>query len=101
MSRRVPSSHPNRLNPTQKITVQQGIDPAYAPVVIRDVAGGFTFLTSSTMTSTDTVDLGGHAYPVVDVDISVASHPFWTGKGRALDTEGRVEKFRRRYGIDA
>jgi large subunit ribosomal protein L31 len=40
-------------------------------------------------------------YPVVDVDVSSASHPWWTGKGRVLDTEGRVEAFRRRYGAGA
>ncbi|MDQ4112199.1 MAG: 50S ribosomal protein L31, partial [Actinomycetota bacterium] len=37
-------------------------------------------------------------YPVVDVDVSSASHPFWTGRGRVVDTEGRVERFKRRYG---
>ena len=45
-----------------------------------------------------TVTIDGRRYPVVDVDVSVHSHPFWTGKGRVLDSEGRVEAFERRYG---
>lgn len=56
-------------------------------------------LTRSTRTSTDTkVWTDGHTYPVIRVDISAASHPFWTGNHRVLDTAGQVEKFRRRYG---
>jgi large subunit ribosomal protein L31 len=45
-----------------------------------------------------TVDIDGRSYPVVDVDISSHSHPFWTGNARTLDTEGRVQAFERRYG---
>ena len=59
------------------------------------------FVSSSTMTSSETVEIDGITYPVIDVDVSTASHPLWTGKGRVLDTEGRVEKFRRRYGAGA
>jgi large subunit ribosomal protein L31 len=44
------------------------------------------------------VEVDGEAYPVFDVDVSSASHPFWTGRGRVVDTEGRVEAFNRRYG---
>lgn len=81
--------------------MKHGIHPAYAPVVFRDKAADLTFLSSSTLTSDETVELDGVTYPVVDVDISTASHPFWTGQGRVLDTEGRVEKFNRRYGVSA
>lgn len=78
--------------------MKPGIHPAYQPVVFRDRAGGMAFLTRSTMTSDQTIEWeDGRTYPVVDVDISAASHPFWTGKGRTLDTEGRVAAFRRRY----
>lgn len=78
--------------------MQTGIHPAYAPVVFRDRSAGWQILTRSTLTSDETVEHEGRSYPVVDVDVSVASHPFWTGRGRVLDSEGRVERFQRRYG---
>ncbi|GGU83173.1 50S ribosomal protein L31 type B 2 [Streptomyces litmocidini] len=79
--------------------MKPGIHPAYEPVVFRDSASGTAFLTRSTMTSDKTVAWeDGNAYPVVDVEISSASHPFHTGTARVLDTAGRVEKFQRRYG---
>lgn len=78
--------------------MQQGIHPAYGPVVFRDKAAGYAFLTRSTMTSDRTITWeDGRAYPVVDVEISAASHPFYTGTARVLDTAGRVERFERRY----
>ena len=76
--------------------------PAYGFVVFRDKSAGTAFLSRSTLaTRTDLPTLeweDGGTYPLVDVDVSSASHPFWTGNARVLDTEGRVEKFRRRYG---
>jgi large subunit ribosomal protein L31 len=79
--------------------MKQGIHPAYQPVVFRDRSAGVAFLTRSTATPSATVEWeDGNTYPVVDVEISSASHPFWTGKAREIDTEGRVAKFRRRYG---
>ena len=78
--------------------MKHGIHPQYAPVAFRDKSGDLTFVSSSTLTSSETVEIDGVTYPVIDVEISTASHPFWTGKGRVLDTEGRVEKFNRRYG---
>ncbi|MFJ6405779.1 type B 50S ribosomal protein L31 [Streptomyces hydrogenans] len=79
--------------------MKPGIHPAYEPVVFRDSASGTAFLTRSTMTSDKTVVWeDGDTYPVVDVEISSASHPFYTGTARVLDTAGRVEKFQRRYG---
>lgn len=75
------------------------IHPAYRPVVFRDRAAEFSFLTRSTATSDNTVEwTDGNTYPVIDVEISSASHPFYTGKGRVVDTAGRVERFQRRYG---
>jgi large subunit ribosomal protein L31 len=81
--------------------MRRGIHPPYAPVVFRDRSTGDLLLTRSTMTSDRTIDLDGTTYPVVDVDVSTASHPFWTGRGRVVDSEGRVERFRRRYGSRA
>jgi large subunit ribosomal protein L31 len=73
------------------------IHPTYVPVVFRDLTSGETFLTRSTLTSEKTIDLDGTTYPVVDVEISSASHPFYTGKQRILDSAGRVEKFNQRF----
>ncbi|MFB9377068.1 type B 50S ribosomal protein L31 [Kineococcus gynurae] len=77
------------------------IHPEYDLVVFRDKSAGVAFLSRSTLSSRrdlPTVEWeDGRTYPVQDVDVSSASHPFWTGKARVLDSEGRVEKFRRRY----
>jgi large subunit ribosomal protein L31 len=74
------------------------IHPDYAPVVFRDLASGATFLTRSTVTSEKTIEWeDGNTYPVIDVEISSESHPFYTGKQRILDSAGRVEKFNQRF----
>lgn len=78
--------------------MKKNLHPDYRQVVFRDRSGGLTFRTGSTLTSTQTVEFEGATYPVIDVDISSASHPFWSGRERIVDTEGRVERFRRRYG---
>ncbi|MFF3390157.1 type B 50S ribosomal protein L31 [Streptomyces sp. NPDC002669] len=79
--------------------MKPGLHPAYRPVVFRDKAANFAFLTRSTLTGNRTVEWeDGNTYPVVDVEISSASHPFCTGTARVLDTAGRVERFERRYG---
>ncbi|MFL1380104.1 MULTISPECIES: type B 50S ribosomal protein L31 [unclassified Nocardiopsis] len=79
--------------------MKKGIHPEYRPVVFRDRAGDFAILTRSTRTSDKTVDWeDGNTYPVIDVEISSASHPFYTGNARVVDTAGRVERFKRRYG---
>lgn len=73
--------------------------PEYRAVVFRDASAGFSFLTRSTRTSDMTVTWeDGQEYPVIDIEVSSASHPFYTGRATVLDTAGRVEKFRRRYG---
>jgi len=74
------------------------IHPDYHPVVFKDATTGDAFLTRSTITSERTIEFHGSTYPLVVVDISSASHPFWTGSRRHIDTAGQVEKFRRRYG---
>ncbi|CAL9568865.1 50S ribosomal protein L31 type B [Streptomyces sp. enrichment culture] len=79
--------------------MKPGIHPPYRPVVFRDRNADFAFLTRSTMTGDKTIEWeDGNTYPVVDVEISSASHPFYTGTQRVLDTAGRVERFERRYG---
>ncbi|MET8630212.1 type B 50S ribosomal protein L31 [Kitasatospora sp. NPDC004669] len=79
--------------------MKPGIHSAYRPVVFRDRVGGLAFLARSTATSTNTMEWeDGNTYPVIDVEISSASHPFYTGKSRVVDVAGRVERFNRRYG---
>ena len=79
--------------------MKPGIHPEYRPVVFRDRSADFAFLTRSTATSDKSIQWSdGKTYPVIDVDVSSASHPFYTGRTRIVDTAGRVEQFRRRYG---
>lgn len=80
--------------------MKSGIHPDYHPVVFRDAATGTQFLTRSTATSENTVDWSdGNTYPLITVDVTSDSHPFWTGAQRVMDSEGRVERFKRRYGM--
>ncbi|MFI1562760.1 type B 50S ribosomal protein L31 [Streptomyces sp. NPDC020490] len=75
------------------------IHPVTRPVVFRDRAADVAFLTRSTADSPRTIEWeDGNTYPLIDVEISSASHPFYTGNQRVLDTAGRVERFERRYG---
>ena len=79
--------------------MKQGIHPDYHPVVFQDAGTGKQFLTRSTATSNRTVEWSdGNTYPLLIVDITSDTHPFWTGAARILDTQGRVEKFEKRYG---
>ncbi|QDQ91181.1 type B 50S ribosomal protein L31 [Rhodococcus sp. WB9] len=80
--------------------MKANIHPDYHPVVFQDASTGTTFLTRSTLTSDRTaVWEDGNTYPLVVVDVTSESHPFWTGAQRVMDTAGRVEKFERRYGV--
>lgn len=78
--------------------MKKGIHPDYRPVAFRDITTGTTFVTRSTVASNKTIEIDGATYPLIDADVTSASHPFWTGKQSVLDTEGRVEAFNRRYG---
>ncbi len=82
--------------------MKPGIHPDYHPVVFQDATTGKLFLTRSTIISSRVVDWptpdGVRTYPLVVVEVSSDSHPFWTGARRILDTAGQVEKFYRRYG---
>jgi large subunit ribosomal protein L31 len=69
-------------------------------VVFQDMSTDYSILTRSCVQTNDTVEWeDGKTYPLYKLDISSASHPFYTGKQRIVDTAGRVERFRRRYGI--
>lgn len=79
--------------------MKEGIHPNYRPVVFKDISTDFAFLTRSTINTKETIQWeDGNEYPLVKVEISSASHPFYTGKQKLVDTAGRVDKFYRRYG---
>ena len=75
------------------------IHPKYNEVVFQDVTSDLIFLTRSTLTSKESIKWeDGKEYPLIKVEVSSASHPFYTGKQKLMDTSGRVDKFRKRYG---
>ena len=80
--------------------MKENIHPKYRPVVFRDTASGTLFLTRSTVKTNETIEYeDGNEYPVFNIEISSASHPFFTGKQKLVDTAGRVERFKRKYNI--
>ncbi|MFW0791275.1 type B 50S ribosomal protein L31 [Gordonia sp. CPCC 205333] len=86
------------MSPQQKLPATTA-DIDYHPVVFADANTGKRFLTRSTATSASTVQWeDGNTYPLITVDVTSDSHPFWTGTARRMDTAGRVERFERRYG---
>ena len=80
------------------------LHPDYRPVVYQDTSSDFAFLTRSTIKTDETIEWeDGNTYPLAKLEISSASHPFYTGKQILVDSGGRVERFRRRYakvGVD-
>ncbi len=75
------------------------IHPEYREVVFQDLSSDFSFLTRSTIRSKETIKWeDGNEYPLIKVEVSSASHPFYTGKHKVLDSGGRVDRFKRRYG---
>ena len=78
--------------------MRKDIHPQYKDVVFQDTSSDFKFLTKSTMGSNETIVWeDGNTYPVIKVEVSSASHPFYTGQKLFVDTAGRVEKFNKRY----
>ena len=78
--------------------MKQGIHPEYKEVVFQDEDAGFAFLTRSTIKTNETIEWeDGKEYPLVKLEISSASHPFFTGKQKHVDSTGRVERFKQRY----
>ena len=79
--------------------MKAGIHPEYREVVFQDVTTDFQFLTRSTLSSKETRTVDGEEVPVIRLEISSISHPFWTGKMRELDSDGKIDRFRKRYGV--
>ncbi|MCX8519421.1 MAG: type B 50S ribosomal protein L31 [Methylophilaceae bacterium] len=80
--------------------MKTGIHPQYREVVFQDLGANFSFLTRSTIVAKDTIKwTNGKEYPLVKIEVSSKSHPFYTGKQTILDTAGRVDKFRKKYGM--
>jgi large subunit ribosomal protein L31 len=78
--------------------VKPGIHPDYHKVLFVDSATGKEWVCRSTLTASETRVVDGEELPVVKLEISSASHPLWTGQSREVDSEGRVDRFRKRYG---
>lgn len=78
--------------------MKKEIHPAnYRTVAFKDMSCDYTFLTKSAATTKDTIVIDGVEYPLVKVEISHKSHPFYTGKLNLVDTAGRIDKFKKRY----
>ncbi len=78
------------------------IHPKYKHVVFKDMSSDFAFLTRSTKTSKETIKWeDGKEYPLILLEITSASHPFFTGKQQLIDSAGRVEKFMKKYGMQS
>lgn len=78
--------------------MKAGIHPEYREVVFQDISSDFAILTRSTIETKETVKWeDGNEYPLVKVEISSASHPFYTGQHKVLDSGGRVDRFKKRY----
>ena len=78
--------------------MKEGIHPEYHPVLFVDVGSEFELATRSTLTSDEKREVDGVEHYVIKVEISSASHPFYTGKQRFVDTAGRIDKFHKKYG---
>ena len=79
--------------------MKKDIHPSsYREVVFKDMSNDEIFITRSTVASKDTIEVDGKTYPLVKLEITSSSHPFFTGKQKLVDTAGRVDKFMSRYG---
>ena len=74
------------------------IHPDYREVVFHDLSCDFKFITRSTIATRETINFEGKDYPLVKIEVSAESHPFFTGKQKLVDTAGRVDRFNKRYG---
>ena len=78
--------------------MKKGLHPEnYRPVVFKDMSNDEVFISRSTINSKETIEIDGVTYPLVKLEITSASHPFYTGKQKLVDTAGRVDKFMTRY----
>ncbi len=81
--------------------MKKGIHPDYREVIFQDISSDFSFLTRSTISTKEKITwTDGKEYPLVKVEVSSHSHPFYTGKQKIVDTAGRVDRFRRKYGLN-
>ena len=79
--------------------MKEGIHPSnYREVAFKEMSNGETFITRSTLAWKETIEIDGVTYPLVKLEITSSSHPFFTGKQKLVDTAGRVDKFMQRYG---
>ena len=78
--------------------MKEGIHPASRDIVVHDLSCDFKFITRSTVQTRETINFEGNDYPLLKVEVSSESHPFFTGKHKIVDTAGRVEKFRQKFG---
>ena len=79
--------------------MKQGIHPDYHQVVFMDSATGKKFLAGSTVQSAETTDFEGQEYPLIRVEITSDSHPFYTGKQKFTQADGRIDRFNKKYGF--
>ncbi len=87
------------LKQQNNIKMKQGIHPSdYREVVFKDMSNDEIFITRSTVAAKETIEVDGVTYPLVKLEITSSSHPFFTGKQKLVDTAGRVDKFMSRYG---
>lgn len=78
--------------------MRDGIHPEYRTVAFKDGGADHVFFIRSTVKTKDSIEIDGQKYPLVSLDTSSLSHPFYTGKQKVVDTGGRVGKFNARYG---
>ena len=78
--------------------MKEGIHPEYHKVLYVDSATGEEWISRSTITSQEKREVDGEELPVIKLEISSVSHPFWTGKMRSLDADGKIERFNKRWG---
>lgn len=77
--------------------MKKNTHPEYRVVLFRDASSSFTLLTRSTVKTTETAEVDGVTYPSMLVDITSASHPFFTGKQRIVDSAGRIDRFKKKF----
>jgi large subunit ribosomal protein L31 len=78
--------------------MKEGIHPNYREVLFVDVSNDFKFITRSTIQTRETGEFNGKEYPLAKIEVSSESHPFYTGQQKIMDTAGRIEKFRQKFG---
>ena len=81
------------------LQMKKDIHPEYRPVVFLDTTTGYKFLSGSTKRTSETVEFEGETYPLIRVEISSDSHPFYTGRQKFTQADGRVDRFNKKYGL--